>query len=140
MTSVNSAGRALLIGFLVNPAPGRDDDRFAKDHGVQIKETPEHLTMSKTLLNKLSSPTPRRPAGRSSGSHAPRGSGRRAATATGLHRLPQGCYRRPLRRGVNSAAGFQRLAHRNLGEHQRTATLYCGQHHFSRDLPLWPLM
>ena len=52
MTSVNSAGRALLIGFLVTPAPGRDDDRFANDHGVQIKETPEHLMMSKTLLNK----------------------------------------------------------------------------------------
>ena len=26
--------------------------RFAKDHGVQIRETPEHLMMSKTLLNK----------------------------------------------------------------------------------------
>jgi hypothetical protein len=26
--------------------------RFAKDHGVQIKETPEHLMMSKTLHNK----------------------------------------------------------------------------------------
>jgi hypothetical protein len=25
--------------------------RFAKDHGVQIKETPEHLMMSKTLRN-----------------------------------------------------------------------------------------
>jgi hypothetical protein len=25
--------------------------RFAKDHGVQIKETPEHLMMSKTLQN-----------------------------------------------------------------------------------------
>ena len=35
-------------------------------------------------------------------------------------RLPQGCYRRPLRRGVGSAAGFQRLAHRNLGEHHDT--------------------
>ena len=63
--------------------------RFAKDHGVQIRETPEHLMMSKTVA-----PTPRRSAGRNSGSLAPRGSGRRAATATG-----QGCYRRPLRRG-----------------------------------------
>ena len=26
--------------------------RFAKDHGVQIRETPEQLMMSKTLLNK----------------------------------------------------------------------------------------
>jgi len=23
---------------------------------------------------------------------------------------------------------------------QQTATLYCGQHHFSRDLPLWPFV
>src|ERR1700747_510871 len=26
--------------------------RFAKDHGVQIRETPTHLMISKTLLNK----------------------------------------------------------------------------------------
>jgi hypothetical protein len=44
--------------------------RFAKDHGVQIKETPEHLMMSSTLRN-----TPRRPARRNSGSLAPRRNG-----------------------------------------------------------------
>ena len=55
-------------------------------------------------------------------------------------RLPQACYRRPLRRGVGSGAGFlfsaHCFAHRNLGEHQR-ATLYCRQQRFSCDLPLW---
>jgi len=40
-----------------------------------------------------------------------------------------------LRRGVGSAAGLQRLAHRNLGEHQWTFALYCFQHHFSSVLP-----
>ena len=59
-------------------------------------------------------------------------------------RLPQACYRRPLRRGVGSGAIFlfsvHCLAHGNLGEHQRTLALDCFQQHFGSDLPLRPLM